>query len=199
MHSSQIIKAIAATAEICGRTFTPAAAAMFAADLEGFDDDSILGALTKCRKGLGGKPFTVEAVLLRIDDGRPGVEEAWAMIPRDEAMSVVWTTEIAEAWGIALQLLNDGDGVAARMAFKEAYQGIVSRARDEREPVQWMPSLGHDKRGREEVLLDAVRKNRLTASHVARLLPPNEISPQALELIEKVKVGALKRLPAEPA
>lgn len=199
MASTEILKAIAATSELCDRTFTPAAAAMFAADLDGFDDAAILGALSKCRKGLGGKPFTVEAVLLRIDDGRPGVEEAWALIPRDEAASVVWTTEMAEAWGIALPLLNEGDAVAARMAFKEAYSGIVSRARDARQPVQWMPSLGHDKHGREAVLLEAVRRNRLTASHVARLLPPGEISPQALELIEIVKAAAFKQLVGAPA
>lgn len=197
MASTEILKAVAATAELCGRVFTPAAAAMFAQDLEGYDERAVLAALTKCRKTLGGKPFTVEAVLTRIDDGRPGVEEAWAMIPRDEATSVVWTTEIAEAWGVALPLLNEGDPVAARMAFKEAYSAILSRAREEKKPVQWMPSLGHDKHGRESVLMEAVRKNRLTASHVARLLPPGEISPQALELLERVKEAAFKQLPSK--
>lgn len=199
MASTEILKAVAATAELCGRTFTPAAATMFASDLEGYDEKAILSALTKCRKQLGGKPFTVEAVLSRIEDGRPGVEEAWAMIPRDEATSVVWTTEMAEAWGIALPLLNEGDAVAARMAFKESYAGIVSRARDARQPVRWMPSLGHDKHGREAVLLDAVAKNRLAASHVARLLPPGEISSQAMELIEQVKAAAFKALPGAEA
>lgn len=141
----------------------------------------------------------IRTIASRIDDGRPGVEEAWAMIPRDEATSVVWTSEMAEAWGIAQPLLNEGDPVAARMAFKEAYSAILSRVREERKPVQWIPSLGDDKHGRESVLLEAVRKNRLAASHVARLLPPGEISPQALELLERVKATALMQVPIPSA
>lgn len=107
-------------------------------------------------------------------DGRPGPEEAWSMIPRDEANSVVWTDEMAQAWGVAQPLLNEGDQVAARMAFLERYRQLVQAAREKGEPAKWMPSLGFDKAGREAALIDARDRGRLTAAHVAGLLPHRE-------------------------
>lgn len=119
-------------------------------------------------------------------DGRPGPEEAWSMIPRDEASSVVWTEEMAQAWGTAQPLLNEGDQVAARMAFLERYRQLVQGARDKGEPAKWMPSLGFDKAGREAVLIEARDRGRLTAAHVAGLLPQREEqSARTLALIQK--------------
>lgn len=97
------------------------------------------------------------------NDGRPGAEEAWAMcLPAaDEARTVVWTAEMAEAWGVALPVLHAGDEVGARMAFREAYADRVSKARKRREPVAWTPALGHDQRLRDEALRVAVDSGRL--------------------------------------
>lgn len=104
-------------------------------------------------------------------DGRPGPEEAWSMIPRDEYATVVWTEEIAQAWGVARPLLTEGDQVAARMAFLERYRALVRRARDDGIPVRWTPSLGHDPSQREAALSEAVEKGRLRSEQVAHLLP----------------------------
>lgn len=184
MPSSELIEAIAATAELCNKSFSPAAARLFAADLDGYDERAVMKALTRCRKELKG-PFTLEAVTSRIDDGRPGVEEAWSMVPHDEYKTVVWTDEMVRAWGIASPLIADGDNIGARMAFKEAYTKMIADARDQKEPVKWSASLGHDKNGRESVLVDAVQKGRLTANHVKALLPYHEITQAAAELLEK--------------
>lgn len=170
MASANLIRAIAATAELCGKVFSAPAAALFADDLSGYDEQAVLAALTRCRKELKG-PFTLEAVISRIDDGRPGVEQAWAMLPHDEQTSTVWTEEMAKAWGAALPLIDDGDRIGARMAFKEMYTKLVSDARDAKQPARWTPSFGRDVSGRAAALEDAVRNNRIGLNQAVALLP----------------------------
>lgn len=170
LDMDELVKAIVVTAELTGTDLSVSAAKVMAEDLSEFPLHQVMGALKKCRRGLSGK-LTVEAVISRLDDGRPGPEEAWAMIPRDESSSVVWTEEMAQAFGIANPLICEGDTIQARMAFIEAYKRLCDEAREQKIPVRWTPSLGHDKRGRESVLMDAVRKNRLTAKHALGLLP----------------------------
>jgi len=166
-----------------------------AMDLSAYPEEQILRALEKCRKELKSK-LTVQSIISRIDDGRPGHEEAWAMIPKNESSSVVWTQEMSEAYGIACPLINMGDMVQARMAFIEAYKDRCDRARNDRIVVQWFPSLGHDPQGREHVLMEAVEKGRLSASHVAGLLPYRDGSDLPKELIGlgKNSKSGLKKL-----
>lgn len=129
------------------------------------------------------KPADIHEIMDRIrPDGRPGADEAWAMIPRDEYTSAVMTTEMAEAIGIAQPLLDEGDQVAARMAFKDAYSRIVDAAKRDGKPPEWFPSLGYDNAGREPVLIEAVRLGRLPASQVSGLLPaPEKLPTLAIE------------------
>jgi hypothetical protein len=164
-----LIDALAVTAELTGTQLSPAAAKVMAADLARFPTSQVLDALTRCRRELKGR-LTIADVVARIDDGRPGVEEAWAMIPKSESDSVVWTLEMAVAFGVAAPLM-DSDEVAARMAFKEAYGKALSEARNAGTPVKWMPSLGQDASGREGALLLAVEKGRITADQAHRLVP----------------------------
>lgn len=181
MPSSQVIEAIAVTAELCGRTFSPAAAMVFAGDLDGFPESSVLAALTRCRKEVRGM-LTVQDVISRIDDGRPGVEQAWAMLPHDEEGSTVWTEEMSAAWGIALPLLQDGDRGGARMAFKEAYAKQLADARDKKIAPKWTVSFGRDVAGRQAALIEAVRHNRLTLDHAVKLLPADAAEGLVLSL-----------------
>lgn len=99
------------------------------------------------------------------DDGRPGAEEAWASAFRatDENATVVWSSEMAEAFGIARPLALAGDEVAARMAFKESYTRLVSEARERRVPIAWSATLGHDTAARNVTLLPHVQAGRLSA------------------------------------
>lgn len=114
------------------------------------------------------KPASIIAIINAMrPDGRPGADEAWAMIPRDEYVSVVMTEEMAKAYGIAKPLLDEGDQVAARMAFKDAYSRIVEQNKMAGIAPSWFPSLGHDPAMREAVLTDAVRVGRLSASFAA--------------------------------
>lgn len=170
MATSKLLEAVAVTAELCGRIFSEPAARVFVMDLEGYPEPAVLAALTRCRKEVKGI-LTVHDVLSRIDDGRPGAEEAWSMMPFDEAQSVVWTDEMAQAFGVCGPLLAEGDKVAARMAFRETYNRLCAKAKDERLPVNWTASLGHDTRGRAAVLQEAVSLGRLPYEYAQQFCP----------------------------
>jgi len=169
-HNEQLIKAIAVTAELTGTDLSKDAARVMYEDLSSYHLAGVLRALVRCRKELKGK-LTLSDVLSRIDDGRPGIEEAWAMIPQYEEATVVWTEEMAKAFGIASPLLNEGDTIAARMAFKESYTKFVQQARNDGSPVKWCVSLGHDKAGREGPIKAAVEAGRLSYDYAATLIP----------------------------
>lgn len=170
MPSPDLIKAIAVTSELCGRTFSEAAAKVFVSDLSCYPEGQVLKALVRCRKEVRGV-LTLQDVVSRLDDGRPGVEEAWSMLPFTEATSAVWTDEMSQAFGVAVRLIDAGAMVEARMAFKETYQRLVTQARDAGQPVNWTATLGHDVRGRESVLIDAVDKGRLSIEFARGLIP----------------------------
>lgn len=191
MATKALLQAIAVTAELTSTSLSEAAARVFAEDLSRYPQHQVLAALVKCRKELKGR-LTLADVISRLDDGRPGPEEAWAMLPRDEAMTVVWSEEMAVAWGVALPLIKEGDTVQARMAFLERYRALVQAARDDGKPVEWTPSLGHDIHGRETPLLEAVAKSRLPASQVQKLLPHLDVpDPAVVALIEASNAAKL--------
>lgn len=96
-------------------------------------------------------------------NSRPGVEEAWALIPASESDTIVWTAEMAEAHAACAPLLAEGDRIAARMTFKEVYTKAVQRAVSAGVPVQWSASLGWDLEKRKRVLLAAVEAGKLPA------------------------------------
>lgn len=128
------------------------------------------------------------------NDGRPGAEEAWAiaLTSRDEADTVVWTTETAEAFSLCQPILGLGDEVGARMAFKEAYLRLVTASRTRNATAVWVASLGWDLTRRTAVLTKAANAGLLPAPLVAGLLPPPVAEPaqsdtNALAQIDKIR------------
>lgn len=190
MSGDPLVRAISLTSEVCGLPLSSAAAEMLARDLAGFNENAVMEALARCRLELQG-PLKTADIIVRIEDGRPDADEAWSMMPRTESSSVVWTDEMAQAWGVAAPLLQAGDVGAAHAAFRESYTKAVLRARMQRKAAHWTPSLGSDVAGRERVLLDAVKKKRLSAEHAERLLPDQEIAAQARELIKQLSLKKL--------
>lgn len=190
--SETLLQAIAVTAELTRTELSKPAARVMAEDLAQYPEHQVIAALARCRRELT-RPMAIADVIARLEDGRPGPEEAWAMIPQDEASSVVWTREMAEAFGVANPLIQSGDTVQARMAFIEVYRKLCQQARDSHTPISWSPSLGHDQAGRESVLIEAVEKGRLTANHVAGLLPYREGS-DAKARLEYLLHGANTRI-----
>lgn len=193
--SEAVLKAIAVTCELTGTNLSEAAARVLASDLLAYPEGQVLKALNRCRKELKGR-LTIADVIARLEDGRPGAEEAWAMLPRDEASSVVWTEEMSAAWGVALPLLHAGDQVAARMAFLERYRTLVQSAREHAKQVKWMPSLGTNPLDRERVLLEAAELGRLPAEHVAGLLPHTTV--QAADVLKQIQQKAQKLIGGVP-
>jgi hypothetical protein len=195
MASPELIQAVAVTAELCGRTFSEAAARVFVADLSRYPESQVIAALGRCRREVKGV-LTVSDVVTRLEDGRPGVEEAWGMIPLTESQTVVWTEEMATAFGAALPLIERRDTVGARMAFKEAYTKAVMQSRDQGKPVNWLATIGTDRAGRDAVLQAAVNDGRLplewARQHAPALSAP--INPRIEQAVMKALTG--KKEPA---
>lgn len=108
------------------------------------------------------------------DDGRPGAEEAWAMVSRaaDESETVVWTEEMSQAFSVCQPIMDSGDQVGARMAFKESYIRQIEDARKARRPATWSVSLGHDASKRHAALTQAETRGLLSSGDALRLSPP---------------------------
>jgi hypothetical protein len=178
MNTDELARAVVVTGEVIGHEVTSAAATAIALALRDYAPDQVESALRKCQRELTGK-LTLAAILDRMENGHVGADEAWALCPRSEAETVVWTDEIAEAFESARSLIMS-DIIAARMAFRDAYGRAVSAARSERRPANWLVSLGHDRGGRIAPLRRAVALGRLAAEDALRQVSPELPGYQAL-------------------
>jgi hypothetical protein len=126
------------------------------------------------------------------NDGRPGADEAWAVAiqARDEMYTVVWTEEIAQAWGIASHVYVN-DEVGARMAFKDAYNRLVSTAREERQKPVWRPSYGILDRDNASSVRLAIEDGRLSIDYMPK---PREKVAGLIELERSASIPDPVRL-----
>lgn len=189
--------------------------------LRGYDFVDVKGALdAHLRDPERGRfvplPADIVAHLQRVAaaDNRPGPEEAWstALAGADESRTIVWTAEMAEAWGICRPVLDVGDEVGARMAFREAYTRLVGEARAERRPPQWLVSLGFDQQQREAAIAEAKARGHLaleapnapllTGPAAARgleaLATSRSVPPAARDALMRLRSGLIERINAEP-
>lgn len=138
-------------------------------------------------------------------DNRPTADEAWAVAlrSRDEADTVVWTDEAASAFATCRPVLHVGDEVGARMAFKAAYDRLVTEARRRGVAPRWQASLGWDTARREASVNQAVLAGHLPAPTAAALLPapgPAEgTSDAAAARVQTQKILALLAEAPTPA
>lgn len=142
---------IVATAEVLGHDIKATAAGLMAEDLSAYPPGVMKKAMRRVRAEHTGK-LTLKAILDRVDEalGRPAANEAWAIALEslDESKTVVWTTEMAQAWGSASSIAHAGDVVGARMAFIASYERLVRDARDAGAMPEVTVSLGWDKEHR---------------------------------------------------
>jgi len=169
--SDGLLQALAVTLAAIGSEMSQATADVIAAELAAYPESQVLPALARCKTECKYR-LSLADVIERIDDGHPGPEEAWQLVPKSEADTAVLTQEIMAA--IPFTLIDVGDLTAARMAFREAYTRLRAESKAARRPPRWFASIGHDKRGREAPLLRAVELGRLGHEQVAALLPPPE-------------------------
>lgn len=183
--STSLLEAIAVTCELTSTSLSEPAIRVMVESLSEYPEPQVLGAMRKCCKELKSK-LTLADIFTRLDDGRPMVEEAWAMLSTvlgNEQASLVWTEEMREAYGVVAPLADDP--IAARMAFKERYTALVSTARDRHEPVKWSASLGYDRTLREAALQEAVERKRLTQEYALKLCPSLPlVSVETMKLLD---------------
>ncbi len=174
-EASQVMQALAVTAEMLGQEIKPTTAAVMASDLSRYPAGVILKALSRLRSSMDGR-LTLKSVIDIIEEGagRLTANEAWslALSAQDEAVTVVWTDEIQSAWGTARPIMDLGDKVGARMAFVAAYDRLVKDARDSGRLPVWSASLGWDVEQRKQELSKAVQDGRLPAPTAQLMLPP---------------------------
>jgi hypothetical protein len=105
-------------------------------------------------------------------------DEAWAVAVRlvDEEDTVVYTQEIMDAYAAARPVLEMGDEVGARMAFRSAYERAPKSARP-----KWLVSRGNDKHLRLSRIQEAVSLGRLPASAIESVRIEQHGDTKALE------------------
>lgn len=171
-NEQTVFEMLMGAGEIYGRSLTRVGAQIMLEELKAFPESDVKKSISKCVRELRTFP-TVADIVARIADGRPGPEEAWAMLPKDEYGSVVWTSEMAYAFGVCRHLL-ESDNVAARMAFLEKYRALVAQNRSSGVKPEWSPSFGLDKSMRAAALRDAVEMGRITQDQALTTMPELE-------------------------
>lgn len=184
--SDKLITSLVSTAEVIGHDLSKGAADMMISELGQYSEPMVLEALRRCARECRHR-LTLADIISRIDDGRPGAEEAWAMLPKDEAETTAWTDEMAAAYGVAAPLIEIGDLVAARMAFKESYAKQITQAQVNNVPVKWRISLGHDASGREGTVRAAIISGKISYATGINIVP------QLYEDVELLALGCEKK------
>lgn len=117
------------------------------------------------------------------------------MLPFDESDTIAWTEEMAGAWGVALPLIEDGDRIAARMAFLETYRSRVQKARDSGETVKWNLSLGWDAGKRDAAIATALHQGRISQDRALTLgyrpsggMVPTNVERMADEVVKRLSM-----------
>lgn len=123
----------------------------------------------------------------RLLDGRPNENEAWAVAitSQDERESVVWTEEMRDAFMLCKPLIEKGDEVAARMAFKDTYSRLVSSARAANRPASWNVSEGWDK-DRRQIAVARAASTGLLPAPPSHLMIESNLPPARPEGLKRV-------------
>lgn len=182
---SRLLETLAVLAEVTGTEWSKPTIRVVEQELQAYPEPDVLLAIRRCQSELRHK-VTLADILDRMPNQRPGVEEAWGLVSQvmnNEQLSICWTDEMREAYGVAAPLTDDL--VAARMAFKERYTKLVSEARATRKPIAWSVSLGWDKNLRAECVQEAARKNLISQEYATRLLPYDPPTDEAVKLLEQ--------------
>ena len=188
----EILQAITVVCELTATEMSGMAKAAMAEELLPYPLADVLAALRRCRRELTGR-LTLAAVLSRMDTGLISADEAFGLLVdswKNESLTLVIPEIAMQAMGMGAQgLLNAGDKVGARMAFKEAYNRLAGSLKTGEKP-QWFVSAGTDKQQMTQAIMQAVEQGRLTKSHANALLPSE--ADEARHLLETGKPLSLE-------
>lgn len=161
---------------------SPAAKALWFATVQAYPMETVQKALSAVVQSSSFMPQPSEVIAwmtgAKGNDGRPGLDEAWAMAhdAMDESLTVVLTPEIIGAMGATRGLMLDRDQVAARKAFQEVYDRMVREARNNHRPISWQVQLGTDRNHQQQAINDGIKRGRLKPERVSHLLPAPEVN-----------------------
>jgi len=172
--------------EIYGKRLSEIQIALMLDDLSGYETPDILKALKRCRMELNRFP-TVADIIQRIDTGHPTPNEAWAMLPKSESDSAVWTEPMRKSYEAVYDLIASGDTIAARSAFLEIYDKMVKQALVTRSAPRWKLTLGTDKSLRDKATIMAKQKGVLgiDKQHLIEN-SPEQINLEVKKLVDKI-------------
>lgn len=186
-EKGEFAKVLRTTLDLYGKATTGESIALWWALLAPYPLQAVKVALgDHCRESKFSPTPADVIAMLRAADGRLSADEAWAIAidAKDEAATVVWTDEMRDAFHEAAQpLLENGDKVAARMAFVEAYRRLVAAARRQGKEQHWNISLGDDKQGRVHAVTRAVEAGRIESRMARHYLPAPEPTAEGLALL----------------
>lgn len=172
----KLVEALAVTAEAMGTTLSDAAIDIMVMDLEGFEFNKVMAALTRCRREKR-PPLTLAMIieLVSPSSGYLTANEAWALaLPAaDERNTVIWSKEAREAFNSVRPILDAGDKIGARMAFIAAYERYVDAAKLSGETPVMEVSAGWDKE---------LHKVAVEQATIRGLLPPPKPPADQLQL-----------------
>ena len=176
MNDEKIMQAIAVTAELTGTQLSDNAMLVMAEDLLAYPLDKVLIALERCRRELKGR-LTLAAILERVDDGWQSAEEAFNTLVagwESEHLSILTTHTAMHAAESASALFNIGDKYRAGLAFKTAYERIVSEKKAKGIQPDWYVSAGLDKEQLAQLVTEAAATGKITNDYALALLPAGE-------------------------
>lgn len=176
MNDEKIMQAIAVTAELTGTQLSGDAMFVMAEDLLAYPLDKVLIALERCRRELKGR-LTLAAILERVDDGWQSAEEAFNTLVagwENESLSILTTHTAMHAAESASALFNVGDKYRAGLAFKTAYERIVSEKKAKGIQPDWYVSAGLDKEQLAQLVTEAAATGKITNDYALALLPAGE-------------------------
>lgn len=181
---TEIAKAIALlTAEYDLPAFSPDRIAMWMNALSVFPRGSVTKSAENYMRTNKFKPQLADIVqgcMTQVPNAWLSADEAWALMPKSEMDSCMLTDEAAQALAAASPLLEAGDRVAARMAFRGAYERLVETAKVEGRQPKFFPSFGSEIAQRASMLGNAVKAGQYPLDSAIALIP--EFSREIIQL-----------------
>ncbi len=199
-----IANAVTKLAEYYDKGLSETQIEMYVDDLMDLELEELALAIRQYRSNPACDRFPLPAKLIAMarpgGDHRPTSDEAWALIPKDEDSTVVWSEEMRDAFGDVRGMIED-DPIAARMSFRQIYDRLVTEARAAHRPARFEVSQGFDKEVRRAALEVAVRRGWLTQDRVEALTGGILPSPKTPRLVGPTEPKDLDEAlePVDPA
>ena len=143
-------------------------------EMQNLDEEDVASAYKALRKkGFNKVPFPsdIYSEIFKF----PSSDEAWALVPKNEADTVVWCEEMRIAYGVCAETLKT-DAIAARMAFKRSYESEVIKAIHQGTKPTWGVSEGFSKSGLELAIKRAVERGWMTPEQAHKWNPETSLT-----------------------